>query len=391
MQVVYARETFPNSFSKSIFLAGPTPRSSEVESWRPEALECLESLNYDGVVFVPEDRKGAAKFDYMDQVEWEEQGLKMADSIVFWVPRELETMPGFTTNIEWGVWQSSGKAVLGSPKGAPKMRYLSYYAEKNQISEFTTLTETIEKAIDLIGEGDLRIAGEREVPMLIWRQSQFQRWYQSLRRAGNRLDGATYHWHTKIQENGFVFCHVIQPKIFVTNEGRHKSEEVVISRPDISSVLAYKRGETIQDFEVVLVKEFRSNATTCDGMVLELPGGSSTRPDIAADEIAAEELFEETGIRIDCERLVAHGSRQCMATLISHKGSLFSVELTEDEMDLFKNNQGKVFGDGEAERTYVQVEKVGAILNSPEMDWVHLGMILGGLGELTTSQVGPAD
>lgn len=40
---VYAFET-PDPESPSIFLAGPTPRSTEVESWRPEALKVIKSL-----------------------------------------------------------------------------------------------------------------------------------------------------------------------------------------------------------------------------------------------------------------------------------------------------------------------------------------------------------
>ena len=42
------------SLKKSIFLAGPTPRSKEVKSWRPEAIRLLKEKGFDGVVFVPE-------------------------------------------------------------------------------------------------------------------------------------------------------------------------------------------------------------------------------------------------------------------------------------------------------------------------------------------------
>jgi hypothetical protein len=68
MQVVYSREPFPNQVTKSIFLAGPTPRAAGVQSWRQEALVTLKALGYDGHVFVPEDRGGKARFDYDDQV-----------------------------------------------------------------------------------------------------------------------------------------------------------------------------------------------------------------------------------------------------------------------------------------------------------------------------------
>ena len=44
MQVVYAKQEFPESWSFAIFLAGPTPRDPEAPSWRPEALAWLERL-----------------------------------------------------------------------------------------------------------------------------------------------------------------------------------------------------------------------------------------------------------------------------------------------------------------------------------------------------------
>jgi hypothetical protein len=52
MEVVYTGEEMPEKFTKSIFLAGPTPRNKEEqESWRPDALRILEDKGFDGVVF----------------------------------------------------------------------------------------------------------------------------------------------------------------------------------------------------------------------------------------------------------------------------------------------------------------------------------------------------
>lgn len=39
---------------KSIFLAGPTPRGENIESWRKYACQFLEKNGFDGVVYVPE-------------------------------------------------------------------------------------------------------------------------------------------------------------------------------------------------------------------------------------------------------------------------------------------------------------------------------------------------
>ncbi|MBI2064573.1 MAG: nucleoside 2-deoxyribosyltransferase domain-containing protein [Candidatus Yanofskybacteria bacterium] len=121
MQIVYTHEEPPQSFSKSIFLAGPTPRAKEVKSWRPEALELLKTKGYDGVVFVPEDRDSNfdefdTGYDYEKTPNWEHRMMDMADIVLFWVPRNLDTMPAFTTNVEFGLQAHLGKIVLGAPR-----------------------------------------------------------------------------------------------------------------------------------------------------------------------------------------------------------------------------------------------------------------------------------
>src|SRR5690349_16761700 len=111
---VYAHQPFPTKVSKTLFLAGPSPRNDAVKSWRYEALDILRRLGFDGHVFIPEASDGVWKKDYAGQVEWEEEGLHRSDVIVFWVPRSSD-LPGYTTNIEWGRWYESGKSVWGSP------------------------------------------------------------------------------------------------------------------------------------------------------------------------------------------------------------------------------------------------------------------------------------
>lgn len=148
--VLWANQPLPKSCPESIFLAGPTPRSAEVSSWRPEALRILDKLDFPGIVFVPEDEHGKWKHSYDEQIEWEEEALDKASCIVFWVPRDLKTMPAFTTNIEWGIWQNSGKVVLGAPASAAKMKYLRHNAAKHFVPTSTTLEGTLRHAIGLI-------------------------------------------------------------------------------------------------------------------------------------------------------------------------------------------------------------------------------------------------
>lgn len=244
MQVVYTGESAPESLEKSIFLAGPTPRSKRVASWRPEALHILEELGYNGVVFVPEYPNGVVKPDYMGQVEWEEKYLNMADCILFWVPRKIKGMPAFTTNIEWGVWENSGKVVFGAPTWAAKVEYQKYYAKKLKVPLFDNLKGTIQAALNMVGDGVLRIGGEREVPLYIWRTASFQQWYQAQKQAGNRLDGAKVEWTFRVGPNrGHVFLWALHVNVYIAGEERNKTNEVVISRPDIATIRFLRTGD----------------------------------------------------------------------------------------------------------------------------------------------------
>jgi len=153
MRIVYARQPFPEGNShcleNSIFLAGPTPRRPEVASWRPGAIEIFRAIGFEGTLLVPEDEDGIFKGDYDDQIEWEEEGLTRASCILFWIPRNLVTMPAFTTNDEWGVYKQSGRVVFGAPPDAEKVRYQWHYAEKYDVPRSEVLEELIPKAIDL--------------------------------------------------------------------------------------------------------------------------------------------------------------------------------------------------------------------------------------------------
>lgn len=143
MKVIYAREPI----EPSIFLAGPTPRSKDVPSWRPRALELLEEYGFNGTVYVPEDRDGTVQFEYYNQIAWEWQGLEASTVILFWIPREIETMPAMTTNVEFGLYVASRRIVLGFPPEAQKMKYLEALAWRHNVEVYNTLEATVEKTI----------------------------------------------------------------------------------------------------------------------------------------------------------------------------------------------------------------------------------------------------
>ncbi len=150
MRVIHSDESLEFE-GHSVFLAGPTPRKMGVLSWRIEALKMIERSGYKGTILVPERTDWAVKFDYADQVEWEEEGLRRADVIVFWVPRSLPDMPAFTTNVEFGRWieKKPGQIVYGRPNDAIHCRYLDWLFMKKRLSlPWDTLENTINAAIN---------------------------------------------------------------------------------------------------------------------------------------------------------------------------------------------------------------------------------------------------
>lgn len=153
MNIIYAQQDLSEIEGKSIFLAGPTPRAKDVESWRPNALQILNNMGFKGTVLVPEmEGEWTNDFEYGDQIDWETKALEQCTVILFWIPRELPTMPAFTTNIEFGYWlaKEPKKVTLGFPKDAYKMNYIEYKAKEAFIECNHCLESTIVKTLHKI-------------------------------------------------------------------------------------------------------------------------------------------------------------------------------------------------------------------------------------------------
>lgn len=179
MKIIWAQDD--DYKGGGIFLAGPTLRNNHTDcsecggwgfhqyleerreciachgqgsfplvSWRLEAIQILGQLAYQGELYVPEP-EGCGSFsssglDASRQILWERTALKAAGVIAFWVPRDLNILPGFTTNVEFGEWSGSGKCVLGFPPQAQKMGYLEYVAMEKGIPLCYSLTKTLLRA-----------------------------------------------------------------------------------------------------------------------------------------------------------------------------------------------------------------------------------------------------
>lgn len=126
---------------RGIFLAGPSPRSVEVKSWRPDAIKILQKYTSPLSVFVPE-RTDWNQATYIDQVEWEYEAMENCASIVFWIPREMSTLPGLTTNVEFGRYVKSGRCFYGRPDNSEHNSYLDWlYKKFSQYPIFNNMEE----------------------------------------------------------------------------------------------------------------------------------------------------------------------------------------------------------------------------------------------------------
>ena len=221
-------------------------------------------------------------------------------------------------------------------------------------------------------------------PPEIGRVAALRSWFEAQSAAGNTLEGMRLLWSWPFDAGDGVgdgaaepsepFLSVVHVAVRVAAEDRVKSNEVVISRPDISAVALYRPAATLDETEVVLVREFRSPGRTEDGFVHELPSGSGSEPDARAQ--AVTELAEETGLHVEPERLRAHGSRQAAATLSTHHVHVFSAAISEHELAWLRAQHDKPRGDGGGdERTWVEVATFGEIRRKRLVDWTTLGML----------------
>ncbi len=152
LSVLRLMDPLPGPGTAVVYLAGPMPRDPTEPSWHAEAVQELRAAGLDGVVVDPTPRHAWPQ-DADAQVDWELGAMGRADALLFWVPRVLWSMPGLTTNLEWGFWCRSGKAVLGAPPDAPKMRYLRRYALLSGAPQASSLPETARLAVRLAYSG----------------------------------------------------------------------------------------------------------------------------------------------------------------------------------------------------------------------------------------------
>ncbi|MEU7916192.1 NUDIX domain-containing protein [Microbispora bryophytorum] len=352
--VVGEGENPPRDWDASVLLADQARSQRNATPWRAEAIRLLRD-EWPGpgrlVVFTGSppltDYRGDTAHAYADVVIRRTSGN------------------GPTPGEAWTAGHDSGRIVIDLlPSG--------------DASSYETTAGAVTAALAHLGAGARRTGAERQVPLAIWGTGGFQRWYAAQRATGNTMLAARPVWSFRVgAERRLLFYWALHVAVHVAAEDRVKSNEVVISRPDIAVVVLYAQGAraALDDVAIVLVREYRAAASSPGAYVHELPGGSGTRPDDPRS-LAIRELHEETGLLLDPGRLRAHGSRQLVASMSCHHAHLYSAEITAAELDLIRSLAGTSYGiEADTERTWPEVTTFRRIRTEGLVDWATLGLV----------------
>lgn len=131
----------------AVFLAGPCPREDYEKNdvWRKEAYSIFEDIGFDGDILNPTNKNYGLINDLTKQTDWENEAMHKASAIIFYLER-TEKNPGFTSNIEIGMWLKSNNIFVCIPDNSRKKNanaYIRIKCDQAGIPVFNTLEETI--------------------------------------------------------------------------------------------------------------------------------------------------------------------------------------------------------------------------------------------------------
>lgn len=335
MQTLRPDQPWPLRLRASLVLILPDARhpSTEIEG----ALDHLLARGFDGTVVLPDPTQNHA---------WTHTAVLAADVVVIWVPAGAmaESMSIATLAQTFGEAWPTHKLLYGRAiEAAPRTRALDQrWRTVSGENPEENLGALLDRAMAYLGDGAEREGGHASVPLAVWRQPSFQRWLAHLHAAGNALRSFELHRAWPIAPDGHApleapwAAFAARAGVWDAREQRAKDNEVFIARGDAVAVAAFAcprdpKECAEHEVQVVLVQELRQAVSNPLGRVVELPGGSSFNPTLDERGVAQEELFEEAGLHVDADRLIAVTSRQMAATLLLHSTQLFALRLTDAE------------------------------------------------------------
>ncbi|MFH8344362.1 nucleoside 2-deoxyribosyltransferase domain-containing protein [Streptomyces sp. NPDC018045] len=373
LTVVHVDQRLPRQWSGAVYLSGPTPTDPQVPSWRGEAVAALRKL-WSGsgrlAVFVPEPSPGGDYPDYADQIAWEEEAMRLSDVVAFYIPRRMPRLPGLVSNIKWGAWHDSGRVVLGTPPEADRMEYLLHFAKELGVPVAHTIEDTARAALEMVGGGAPRQAGERAVPLLVWRSARFREWYAARTAVGDELLDARVEWYRHRpgarSDDWSLSVSVRRAGTDAAVDGRLDAE-----RPDTRAILLHGDPDRARFRATTIV--LAAHPATCmrltdDGRALSLP----TAPADADDASLVALIARWTGLQITPDRLRHGPAVQPDHASSPYRTAPVAVRLTVAELRHLRSAAG-------AEDPRFVVGSVADLHSEGASDWATLGLVTHGL------------
>ena len=387
MSLIGPGGSLPDSWDRSLLLYWSSGRHENWVSWRDVVLGHLEHLGYRGVVFLTEPGSSySGGSQQWRQLEWLTRVGRMSDVILSsWSPEADSPeslywlLSSELLNLRKIVLQLDERTagILRSLDIQPLRRIHLVHSER----------DAAEGVLRLLENAARRSGPERAIPLDIWQTSEFRNWYAAQHAAGNELKNADAVWAFRpglgyVEPLWYWALHV---GVRIHRENRTKVNEPVIGRPDIAATVLHNRALTVEDTEIVLVREYRVPAIGPGAYVWELPSGSGAAGRDIVD-VAIQECREEVGIDFEPSRLRYHGKRQLLATMSCHQAHLFSAVLSSAELSQMERSRGIARGVPPNERTFVEFLSVREILARGLLDWSMAGMLQLALKEQNESQ-----
>lgn len=141
--VIKARDKVPNGFS--IFMAG----SVAGNDWRQDLVKLLEDKD---IIFLDprsadysDIKKSMADTLFIEQVNWEQDGLEHADIVVIYFNQNSEAS---ITLLEFGLFARSKKVIVRCPVGYKHKGYVDVISKRFDLQQVDTIEEISELILD---------------------------------------------------------------------------------------------------------------------------------------------------------------------------------------------------------------------------------------------------
>lgn len=148
MKIIFAGDNLSDITKEEtpIYLAGPIPGKG-IKSYRWNAIEILCELGFEGTVLIPEKECGGALNSDIGQANWEDEAMKRAKVIGFWVPIQATNM----ICLQFGKQLSSEIIVYGRPTTARGVRSMDLeYTKATGEQPFNNLKKMLTDIVDFL-------------------------------------------------------------------------------------------------------------------------------------------------------------------------------------------------------------------------------------------------